>query len=118
METVPDAAVVVGHCARSHLQFGVRVEASSNGAWELTWAFPLDPKKAGRERYGDRELNGAFCFSRRYPGCPHCGAKQLSKCQCGELVCNDGARTIICPVCNVTCEIQGEARGLKAGRDF
>jgi hypothetical protein len=86
-----NADVLLARCEGSTDLYGVRVEERS-GAWYATWAFVLDQRRAGREKYGSAVVNAFLLLGEGFPGCPHCEAGSFVKCrECAHLTCWDGA---------------------------
>lgn len=64
--------------------------------WMMTWAFPIDEKKAVSEGYAKSQITGKFSPSSTYNGCPYCGSKTFVHCdQCGHLTCYQSSDKIV-----------------------
>jgi DNA-directed RNA polymerase subunit RPC12/RpoP len=80
------ANVILAKCGVHTSAFGIRVEERGN-EWVSTWAFPIDESKAKREGYDKTKITVSFIPTDDYPGCPHCGSKDLIQCGCGRMIC-------------------------------
>lgn len=119
MNNIPEAAVAVCKCGRSHKLFGVRFEKKSSGTWEYTWAFPLKADAAKREGYDGTRIDGAIEPDLDYPGCPYCGSIGFVLCGCGNLNCNiPNSSTFTCEWCGRSGELEAWGNGgFNAGGD-
>ena len=119
MNEKPNVVIVMARCSRSELAFGVRFEEQSRGQWFGDWAFAMQERAARKEGYTNSEINGAMGLTTGYPGCPHCHAGGLYKCNCGKVVCWDrDAQVVVCPWCKCAGQPGGQVESLKAGGDL
>lgn len=84
----PRADVVVSRCARTNQHYGMRVEEQS-ALWVVTWAFPMSPSSAARQRQQGAAIEGGISCAGSFPGCPHCGAQGFVRCGgCEAITCS------------------------------
>jgi len=106
-----NAKVIMARCSENKKSFGIRIEQRGRD-WVRTWAFPMDERKAKREKFDANAVTGSMNADDEYPGCPHCGAKGFVQCGCGKIGCNGGIRDCgdyaeyTCPWCGDTGELQ------------
>jgi len=101
---VPAARILLSKCCKHNKMFGIRVERAGND-WIRTWAFPISAASAKREGFDETMITGSLNASPEFPGCPHCGAKNLFKCACGQISCYDGqSRSVFCYWCNTKAD--------------
>ncbi|WP_010581948.1 TerY-C metal binding domain-containing protein [Schlesneria paludicola] len=99
-ETRLNVFILLGRCQKTDRCFGVRFEEGASDEWIADWAFALTEGVAGRERYGQKNVNGNFSFSLEYPGCPHCENMGTFACSCGKVSCLDARQqNVRCPWC-------------------
>lgn len=112
-------AIVLSRCSRMREGFGIRFERSEGKAWQGDWAFAVKAALARREGYDNTRLEGHIGLAAAYPGCPHCGARSIWKCNaCGKVACWDGeTRTVTCPSCQTGGTLAGAIDRLDAGED-
>lgn len=119
MSSLPNVVIIMARCRHSGQGFGIRFEEKSRSQWVGDWAFPVKEQVAKKEGYDRSEIRGTFSFDEAYPGCPHCGAKDLFKCHCSKVACWDGeSRTVVCPWCKAKCRLTEQVRSLRAGNDL
>jgi transcription elongation factor Elf1 len=106
------AKVIIARCSKNKKCFGIRIEQREKD-WVRTWAFPIDERKAKREKFDANTITGSFKSDNEFPGCPHCGSVDLVQCGgCEKLGCvgnirgNSYSTVYICPWCGVECQIQ------------
>ena len=105
-----NAFAVMAVCEETKKPFGITVDPVKNNLL-FVWAFKIDKEKAHREGFDQRNVNGSIIYDANFPGCPHCGAKQLYVCDnCKALVCYHGEKHIVCP----SCGMHGEIRMVKS----
>jgi len=94
-----EAQVTLAKC-KTGQTYGIRMEKMDSD-WKMTWAFPIDEKKALSEGYNRSKITGCFSPIANYNGCPFCGAKQFMLCSdCGHLSCYQvGASVAKCYWC-------------------
>ena len=113
-----NVAILIGRCIRDKQTFGIRFEEQSRGQWVTNWAFAIPEASAKKEGYDRVEIKGSFCFDDTYPGCPHCGAGGIIRCNCERVSCWDGKRkTFTCAWCGITGEVGDEIKYLNVARD-
>jgi predicted RNA-binding Zn-ribbon protein involved in translation (DUF1610 family) len=106
-----NAKVVIARCSKSKESFGIRIEQRGKD-WVYTWAFPIDEQKAAREGYSALSTTTLSEEGSDYPGCPHCGDKELSLCSCRKIACGGGLKKhgkhmeITCPWCGNTIKVK------------
>jgi hypothetical protein len=113
----PQVVVVLSRCTKRQEGFGIRFEQKIPGRWVADWAFAIKENLAQKEGYDRNEIAGAFEFDPKYPACPYCEASSIYKCSCGKVACWDGQKTVICPWCRQTGQIEGQIDKLTAGGD-
>jgi hypothetical protein len=64
-------AIGIAKCPTSGRIYGVRVE-ERDSKWAATWAFPIKPEVAKRERYSINQFPPDIIYDKAYPGCPFC----------------------------------------------
>jgi hypothetical protein len=110
--------IVSARCSGDGECFGIRLESRSAGTWSATWAFAIKAERAKREGYGSTVVKGAFDLPEEYPGCPHCHAKSLFVCSCGQVACWSGSGSaVMCPACHKRGNVEGTATQVRAGGD-
>ena len=87
------ATIIMVKCGKNNQTYGIRVEKYCN-QWMSTWAFPIDEDKAKREGFDRNKIKGTFRPTEDYPGCPYCGTNNLLQCECGKMLCYNGAKNI------------------------
>ena len=94
-----EAQVVLTRC-KNRCLYGIRVEKYGQD-WKMTWAFPIDEKKATSEGYAKVSLKGSFLPGEKYNGCPYCHTDTFLVCErCGKLSCyQEGERVVTCQWC-------------------
>jgi hypothetical protein len=118
VRNLPNVVIVMARCSRSGQGFGIRFEEKARSQWIADWAFAIKEAVARKEGYDRGEITGTFGFATAYPGCPHCHAPSIFQCSCGKVACWDGERrTVTCPWCKVTVELDSQIERLSAGRD-
>lgn len=79
----------MAYCHNHREPFGIHLTRDEeNGNWAIDYAFALSERSS--DAYAAiraSKLRGKFTFPDCYPGCPHCGNRQLIRCNCGELNC-------------------------------
>lgn len=98
------AQVVIAKC-RNGKPYGIRMEKNGK-SWSMTWAFPTDEGRSGREGYSSTAMQGNFTPAAGYNGCPYCGAKYFLLCGCGKISCYNNEETVSCNWCGT----QGKAQ--------
>jgi predicted RNA-binding Zn-ribbon protein involved in translation (DUF1610 family) len=105
MTGAQNAKVIIARCSKTQKTFGIRIEERGNG-WVSTWAFPIDERKAKHEGYSDTSTVALSGQDDNFPGCPHCGDKNIVQFGgCKKIGCGGGSRKglifteIICPWC-------------------
>ena len=95
-----EAQVMISKCFNKKV-VGIRVE-KREGDWMMTWAFPIDEKKASSEGYTNTQMTGSFCPTESFQGCPYCGTKEFLLCgNCGRVSCfHAGDQNASCQWCN------------------
>ena len=71
-----EASVILAKCASDKL-YGIRIEKRDND-WVRTWAFKIKEEMAEKEGFDKVNFTGSFYTDEEYPGCPYCGAKNVS----------------------------------------
>lgn len=94
------AHIVLSRCQKnSGKLYGIRMEKHGE-LWKMTWAFPIEEKKAESEGYDRTKLNGIFVPEDGYNGCPYCGTKTFLHCpRCGKITCYHGEEYAECGWC-------------------
>lgn len=116
------AAVILCRCSSKNSKlFGIRCEKIEKKHWEMTWAFPIDEKKAKHEGYDSVTIKGDLDDTEEYPGCPYCGARSWFIChECGgKLSCLDEdydfSRPVTCAWCGDTDYLEDyDGSGIKS----
>lgn len=105
----PEAHIVLARCPKHNRKlYGIRMEKNDNG-WKLTWAFPVDERKAKSEGYDRTDLKGTFSPAENYNGCPTCKAKVFLYCpRCSKITCYYGESRASCAWCGFSGEIQAQ----------
>lgn len=99
-----NAKVILARCSKNKKTFGIRIEERT-GDWERTWAFPIDERKAKREKFDTNASVGSMSADDEYPGCPYCRDKGFSQCACEKISCSGGGQEyddymlLTCPWC-------------------
>ena len=104
-----DATVILMKCDKTHKSYGVRVQKTSNGDWERTWAFPVDDQVAKKENYEKKSVVGNLFCTEEYPGCPYCHTTGFIMCgRCTKLTCyrDDLDGKFRCEWCGATGVVQ------------
>ena len=83
------AKVILAKCSKNKKCFGIRVEQRGRD-WVRTWAFPINERKAKREKFDDNTITGSMEADDEYPGCPYCGAMGFVQCGCEKICCTGG----------------------------
>jgi hypothetical protein len=118
MNPIPHVVIVLARCSQNRQGFGIRFEEKAASRWSADWAFAIKETTARKEGYDRAEIRGAFGSDPAYPGCPHCGARGIFKCNCGKVACWDGERRVVtCPWCGSTGGLSGHVESLRAGND-
>lgn len=95
-----DAAVILAKCLNRNRTYGIRTQKMKDGDWWRTWAFPIDEKRAKKERYDETKVQGNLYETEEYPGCPYCGTMDFVQCnKCLKISCWNGERRMRCPWC-------------------
>lgn len=102
MGNINEAVVVLCKCGKVHKTYGIRTERLSGKRWNMTWAFPIKESAGKREGYDKVSVSGDIMMTNDYPGCPYCGLKNITVCQCGHISCTITRGNIF------TCEWCGE----------
>lgn len=104
-------------CADHKKPFGITVDCIGPRRYKFVWAFKIDAAKAHREGYDANAVTGSIEYNSEYPGCPYCGSKQFYVCgRCGKVVCYHGEKTVTCPDCGNTADVEiVEELNLKGG---
>lgn len=98
---IVNAQVILVKCKSSKRLYGVRIQQNKGKEWDMTWAFPIDDKRAKNEGFDRTVLNADCSATDDYPGCPTCGATGFVKCaNCGKLTCWNGENSSKCAWCN------------------
>ena len=107
-----EASVVLFKC-KTGKTFGARVERRVDGDWHRTWAFEVDERTIRGEGYDKAEataINGSLQAMPEYPGCPYCGAKNFTFCNCcRKITCWKGESYTTCQWCGNSGEV-GDAK--------
>jgi len=121
MSSIPNVQILVSKCVITKQLYGIRLEEKSKNKWKMNWAFPLSDHTVSAEKYSESTATGTFYFSKKWPGCPHCGNKSWFRCgTCGKIACWDkvSLMSITCPYCNITASMgSGAITQLKTGGD-
>lgn len=120
MNERPNVVILTARCRMNRQTFGVRFEEKLPEKWIADWAFALKEERARREGYDQTKMTGGFAFDSDYPGCPHCYARRLVKCSCGQVMCFDPRgrdETLVCPWCGKTGRVTGTATQVDVSRD-
>lgn len=113
-----NAEVLLGRCRLGRGAIGLRVEERGDAVWHITWSFPLDEKRARREGYERRVINGTIGVDSEVVCCARCEAKSIVKCgSCGKVTCWAGGPTSKCLWCGVEAMVEGEIRSMEVGGD-
>lgn len=107
MKTLSDSAfAILACCSETKEPFGITVDQVSSGLYQFVWAFKIDKKKAHREGYDQKNVNGGVIFDKEFPGCPHCGEKRMIVCgKCNTFFCHHGEKNVTCPECGFKGEV-------------
>jgi len=120
MKKTIEAVVVLCKCPRRHEMYGIRTEKREDGAWNMTWAFPIKESVGKSEGFDKTSISGSVIMSDEYPGCPYCKQRSLTVCSCGRLNCTVIQNNMFtCDWCGMRGEIgayHGEA--ISAGGDY
>lgn len=93
---MPKARVPL-RCTKSGAPFTVIFRSEDQGVWQFVWANTSAPSQPdGTDRV---EISGRWEAGPDYPGCPHCAAGGIARCNCGGLSCWDGSSSVICRWC-------------------
>jgi len=110
--------IVMARCSLNGREFGIRFEETTTGHWTGDWAFGLKGETAKKEGYDRTEVRGDFRLAPTYPGCPHCGAASVFRCECGKVACWDGSSNLVeCVWCGKTGTLGGMVDCLNARAD-
>ena len=92
--------VVLAKCSKTLKLFGIRVEKRGIG-WVMTWAFPIDEKRAKNEGFDKNTVN-IIGTAPEYPGCPYCKNPSFAMCMCQKIGCCNPSVSLKykCPWCN------------------
>jgi DNA-directed RNA polymerase subunit RPC12/RpoP len=112
-----NAKVIMARCSKNKKSFGIRIE-QRGGDWIRTWAFPMDERKAKREKFDANTITGSLEEDDKYPGCPHCGSMGFVQCGCEKIGCNGGVRVYDDDTAEYTCPWCGNEIGLQAADSF
>ena len=82
-----DAVVLLCKCGKVHKTYGIRTEKLSGKRWSMTWAFPIRESVAKHEGYDKVSVSGDVSMTDEYPGCPFCGQRNITVCECGHISC-------------------------------
>jgi hypothetical protein len=99
-----NAEVILSKCSKNGKSFGIRIE-QRNSDWVRTWAFAIDGRKAKNEGFDANTVTGSMNATGEYPGCPHCGSKEIVYCLCKKIGCQGSVvdhgdrRDYTCPCC-------------------
>ena len=99
-----NAQVILARCSKNSKMYGIRIE-ERGGDWFRTWAFPIDERKAKREKFDSNAVSGSMTMDAEYPGCPHCGNAGFAMCSCEKISCMGGGidfddfMSLTCPWC-------------------
>jgi len=105
------ASVIMARCSKTKKSYGIRIE-KRGGDWVRTWAFPIDERKAKREKFDANTVTGSMEAVDDYPGCPYCGDPGFVHCGCEKIGCAGGVRDYgdygeyICPWCGEEIQVQ------------
>jgi hypothetical protein len=111
-----EAFAVMAVCPEAKKHYGITVDYLTRNSFKLVWAFKVDPEKAHREGYDEKNVNGSITLDDNYPGCPYCKSKQLFFCSCGAIMCWHGQRVVTCSKCGASGEISSISQvNLKGG---
>ena len=115
-----EAVVVLSKCAEVHKTYGIRTEKAGPNHWKFTWAFPIKESSAKREGYDKTSISGNIEVGSEYPGCPYCGQRKFTLCDCGHLNCTILKNGIFtCEWCGTQGTIGDYTGGaIKAGSDL
>jgi Zn finger protein HypA/HybF involved in hydrogenase expression len=119
-EKMPHVVIALARCRRLKDIFGIRFEEKHSGTWNMTWAFKIKEEKAKKEGYDHDVIKGSFFLDNTYPGCPHCGAKNIFICEsCGKVVCLSGEISkVTCSWCgNIGILQTAEQLKIRIGKD-
>jgi hypothetical protein len=110
--------IVMGKCGVGKQGFGIRFELRDDSTWCATWSFAIKDAVARKEGYESTRVEGRFSIDERFPGCPHCSSQNFFVCSCDRLSCmKPEALKVICPWCNQTCQVGGQATSISGGGD-
>lgn len=87
MSEIKEAVVVLCKCGKAHKTYGIRAEKTFAKRWSMTWAFPIKESVGRREGYDKASISGNVVMTPNYPGCPFCGQRSLTVCNCGHICC-------------------------------
>jgi len=106
-----NAKVIMARCSKTKKSFGIRIEQRGRD-WVRTWAFPIDERKAKREKFDANTVTGSMEAVDEYPGCPHCGDMKFVQCVCEKISCMGGIcdygdhAELTCPWCGYKGELE------------
>jgi hypothetical protein len=111
-----NAFAMTAKCSRTGGTFGITVD-KVGGAYQLMWAFKINPDVAKREGFEATAVRGRVEFHSDYPGCPYCEEKQFYVCgSCQRIACYHGESTVECPHCGTVTTVECvEELDLKGG---
>ena len=111
-----EAFAVLAVCEETKKTFGITVDPHGNEL-KFVWAFKIDREKAKREHFDANHVKGMIKIDDNYPGCPYCHENNFYLCgNCGTVVCYHGQRSVTCPSCGNSGEVQvAENFDLKGG---
>lgn len=100
-----EANIVLARCPENNKKlYAIRMQKNGSN-WNLTWAFPVDEKKAKSEGYDRTDLKGTFIPAENYNGCPTCKAKAFMYCpRCSKITCYHGESRATCAWCGLSGE--------------
>ena len=110
------AFAVLAVCEETKMSFGITVDPQGKNL-KFVWAFKIDREKAHRENFDANHVSGMVTLDSNYPGCPYCHTKRFYVCgSCGAVVCYHGQKTVTCPTCGCSGDVEiAENFDLKGG---
>jgi hypothetical protein len=118
MSELPLVRIVIARCTYGGQSFGLRFEERERGQWLADWAFGINEKSARKEGYDGSEISGSFGFAPDYPGCSYCRATGIYRCVCSKVACWNGEdRTVTCPWCRTSVQLDGTISSIGTGGD-
>ena len=95
-----EASVFLTKCSKDGAVFGTRIQKMEDDDWWRTWAFPIDDKRAAKEKYTNTEIKGNLYALKSFPGCPYCGTKGFVQCgRCHKITCWNNEESLLCGWC-------------------